>query len=151
METRNGAQRRSTSKTSKLLKIFLSWFQEEPVSKRASVRRSGSLQRPSNVGKAKVWVGCCWIILCVLAIRYVIMRIPITILNDSHLQSERSKENDMFGLRGYLEDLKPNPAKMSPTDWDLAFIETPRINLEKWGKSFESCFFEQKLINELKF
>jgi len=131
METRNGAQRRSKSKTSKLLKIFLTWFQEEPVSKRASFRRSGSLQHPSNVGKAKVWVGCCWAIFCVLFVRYVLMKISVTTLNDSLSQSERSKENDMFGLRGYLEDLKPNPAKMSPTDWDLAFIETPRINLEK--------------------
>jgi hypothetical protein len=71
--------------------------------------------------------------------------LPMTILDDSRMQSQR------FGQGGDLEHLKPNPAKMSPSDWDLAFIETPRINLEKWAKSFESCFFEQKLSNELKF
>jgi len=49
------------------------------------------------------------------------------------------------------EELKPNPDSLNPTDWDQAFVETPLINLKAWAKSFESCFFEQKLSNELAF
>jgi len=76
--------------------------------------------------------------------------IRISILDDSPMQSEQAlvSDDEIFGLG---DDFKPNPAKMNPTDWDLAFIETPRINLEHWAKSFEDCFFDQKLSNELKF
>jgi len=158
MKTRKGVQHRSNSKTSKLLKIFLSWFQEEPVNKRSHIRRSGSLQRPSYVvGKPKVWMWCCWTVCFVLFIRYAIMRhsetLPISILDDSRIQSERSlvKDDVMFALDGDLEHRNPNPAIMSPSDRDMAYIETPRINLKKWAESFKSCFFEQKLNNEFKF
>jgi len=41
--------------------------------------------------------------------------------------------------------LKPNPDSSNPTEWDLAFIETPLIQLRAWAKSFESCFFDHKL------
>jgi len=46
--------------------------------------------------------------------------------------------------------LKPNPDSLSPTEWDLAFIETPLINLKAWSKSFESCFFDHKLNTEVE-
>jgi len=41
--------------------------------------------------------------------------------------------------------LKPNPFSLNPSEWDLAFIETPQIQLQAWAKSFESCFFDHKL------
>jgi len=79
--------------------------------------------------------------------------LPISILDDSRIQSERSlvKDDVMFALDGDLEHRNPNPAIMSPSDRDMAYIETPRINLKKWAKSFKSCFFEQKFNNEFKF
>jgi len=49
------------------------------------------------------------------------------------------------------ESFIPDPDKVNPSDWDLAFVVTPKIKLAAWSKSFESCFFEQKLTNELTF
>jgi len=46
--------------------------------------------------------------------------------------------------------LKPNPDSSNPTEWDLAFIETPLIQLKAWAKSFESCFFDHKLSSEVE-
>jgi len=57
--------------------------------------------------------------------------------NDGRETWMQSKLNSLVsdGIISNLNDdpknhLKPNPAKSNPSDWDLAFIETPRINLK---------------------
>jgi len=73
---------------------------------------------------------------------------------DSGIQSKLQSVSDdtMLGSsHDPKKHLKPNPASSNPSEWDLAFVETPQINLKAWAKSFESCFFQQKLSNELMF
>jgi len=161
MKTQKRTYSHSRSINSKLLKFFLIWFHEEPSRKRSRIRRSASRQFTTGVGWVKVKAACCWTFLFVLFIWFLVMRysenLPISILKNELRQTQILPEpkslNDMISDldNDPQKHLKPNPASSTPSDWDLAFIETPRINLEAWAKSFESCFFEQKAIKALKF
>jgi hypothetical protein len=152
------AHLRNRSFKSKVQKIVLTWLVDEPAGKRSRRRRSSSLKFPSYFGKAKVLVGCCSTFVFFLVSRYWVARYSktpiISVLElegyDSEEQSKLQSVRDDGPLDHDLH-LKPNPGSSNPTDWDLAFVETPLINLNAWAKSFESCFFEQKLSTELAF
>jgi len=153
------AHLRSRSIKSKVKKIVLTWFVDEPAGKRSRRNRSSSLKFPSHFSGTKVLVGCLWTFILFLVARYLVARYSETptisisepeeydLESQSRLQSER----DDGSTDDPKKHIKPNPDSLNPTDWDVAFIETPLINLKAWAKSFESCFFEQKLSNELSF
>jgi len=135
------AQLRSRSLKSKVKKIVLTWFVDEPAGKRSRRRRSNSLKNPSHVSIAKVLVGCCGTFVFLLVTRYLVAR-----------YSETTTIPEVYGPFNHpKKHLKQNPDSSNPTDWDLAFVETPLINLKAWAQSFETCFFEQKLSNETSF
>jgi len=153
------AHLRSRSIKSKVKKIVLTWFVDEPAGKRSRRNRSSSLKFPSDFGRAKVLVGCLSTFVFFLVARYLVARYRETPAI-SLLEHEEYDLESQSRLQSVHEDstsddpkkhLKPNPNSLSPTDWDLAFVETPLINLKAWALSFESCFFEQKLSNELSF
>jgi len=155
------AHLRSRSIKSKVQKIVHTWFLDEPAGKRSRHRRSNSKNFPSYMGQAKVCVGCCWTFVFFLVAKYLIMgyseKPTISILEnegyDSGTQGKRQSvdENTVLGPSDdSKKHLKPNPASLNPSEWDLAFTETPLINLIAWSKSFESCFFEQKLSSEVE-
>lgn len=149
------AHLRSRSLKSKVQKIVLTWFLDEPVGKRFHRRRLSSQQLPSYFGLAKVFVGCCLTFIFFLVARYLVARYSetptLSILEYEEYDSEEQSRRDDDLSSDPKKHLKPNPDSVNPTDWDLAFIETPLINLKAWTQSFESCFFEQKLSNELVF
>jgi len=135
------AQLRSRSLKSRVLKIVLTWFVNEPAGKRFRRRRSNSLKNPPHVSKAKVLVGCCGTFVFFLVARYLVAK-----------YSEATTIPKVYGpFNDPKKHLKPNPDSLNPTDWDQAFIETPLINLKAWAQSFERCFFEQKESNETAF
>jgi len=135
------AQLRSRSLKSKVQKIVLTWFVDEPAGKRSRRRRSNLLKNPSHFSKPNVLVGCCGTFVFFLVARYLLAR-----------YSETPTISKVYGpFTDPKKHLKPNPDSSNPTDWDQAFIETPLINLKAWAQSFERCFFEQKLSNETAF
>jgi len=73
------------------------------------------------------------------------------VLKNEANDSGNNAQDDLALSSVPKKNLKPDPGNANPSDWDLAFIETPRIKLEAWSKSFEKSFFEQKMTNELTF
>jgi len=155
------AHLRSRSTKSKLQKIFLAWFVDDPAFKRVRHRRSNLKKNPSFVGQGKAQVGCCWTLVFFLVAWYLITRYgekrTISILDhegyDSGMQSKlQSVDKNKVHDPSYdsKQHFKPNPTSLNPSEWDLAFTETPLIHLKAWSKSFESCFFEQKLSSEVE-
>jgi len=135
------AQLRSRSLKSKVQKLVLTWFLDEPAGRRSRRRRSKSPKNPSHVSNPKVLVGCCGTFVFFLVARYLVAR-----------YCETSTIPKVYGQFTHpKKHLKPNPDSSNPTDWDQAFIETPLINLKAWAQSFERCLLEQKLSNETSF
>jgi len=153
---------------SKLLKLFLSWFEDKPTIKKSrGRRRSNSLQheRPRKRMGLKPFTGCCCIFLVVyLFIKYLTPKgqpasteaiVKQKTNEEAHPLKEEISESSVWdaAVKDIIpkESFIPDPDKVNPSDWDLAFVVTPQIKLEAWSKSFENCFFEQKLSNELSF
>jgi len=150
------ANLRSRSIKSKVQKIVLTWFVDDAAGKRSRRNRSSSRKFSSDFGRAKVLIGCCTTFGFFLVARYLVARYretpTISILeHDEYDLISKSKLPSVLDDDDPKKHLKPNPNSMNPTDWDVAFVETPLINLKAWAKSFETCFFEQKLSNELSF
>jgi len=153
------AHLRSRSLQSKVQRVILTWFVDEPAGKRFRPRRISSLKYPSHFGQGKVFNGCCLTFVFFLVARYLVARYSET-PTISTLECKEYDSDEQSDLQLVIDDgrshdpkkhLKPNPDSLNPTDWDQAFVETPLINLKAWAQSFESCFFEQKLSNELAF
>jgi len=150
---------RSRSIKSKAQDIINTWFVDEPLGKRSRQRRSNSKKNPS-IGCA-VLVGCSSTFVLFLFAGYLMMgyseKDTISMLEDEGYDSGLSLKlpsvggHTVFGPNyDSKRHLKPNPDSLSPTEWDLAFIETPLINLKAWSKSFESCFFDHKLNTKVE-
>jgi len=126
---------RSKSLKSKVQKVVLTWFLEQPAGKRYRRRRSSSVKFPSHFGQAKVLVGCCWTFVFFLVARYLVARYSetpiISIVEHDEYDSEEQSEVIDDGLSNDpKKHLKPKPDSLNPTDWDHAFVETPLINLK---------------------
>jgi len=149
-------KRRSLKST--LKRVLLSWFQDVPTKKRSRIRRGESLrrQRPGNEASKKLWMGCCCTFIFIMIIKYLVGRSAtsaISVLkkevNDS---GNLSVDNAVSSEKVVAEEnIMPNPQKSNPSDWDLAFVTTPEINLKAWCKSFENWFFIEKVTNEITF
>jgi len=139
----------------KLQNVFISWFQDKPITKRPRVQRSSSLQSGSGDRSLYLWSGCCWIIFCILLVKYLDARFnpvfTMPVFKHKANDSGKSHLQDDVALTVPKKIYKPDSGNPNPSDWDLAFIEKSRLKLEEWSKSLANCFFEQRMTNELTF
>jgi len=105
-------------------------------------------------------VGCCFTFHCILVINYLVsgwstaFTIPVLKHVVKHEANDLGKSNaqeDVALSSVPKTNPRPDPGNPNPSDWDLVFIERPRLEFEAWTKDFESCFFEQRMTNEVTF
>jgi len=116
------AHLRSRSLKSKVQKIVLTWFVDEPAGKRFRPRRTTSIKSPSHSGQAKILIGCCWTFVFFLVARYLVARYSetptISILNYEEYDSDEQSRLVIDDGRSHdpKNHLKPNPDSLNPTD-----------------------------------
>jgi len=116
---------RSRSLKSKVQKIVLTWFVDEPAGKRFRPRRKSSVKLPSHFGQGKVLIGCCWtFVVFFLVARYLVAKYSET-PTISILEYELYDSDEQSGIQLVIDDgrsqdpkkhLKPNPDSLNPTD-----------------------------------